>query len=150
MRALGGRVARAIARGGGTIFLYGGLGAGKTTFVRGLLRRLGHEGAVRSPTFTLVESYTLDALRIHHLDLYRLASREELEYLGVRELIDEEALCLIEWPERGAEGWIRPDLRIRIEIQGTAREVWVEAPTSRGRAVIRHIMAGRLRRDSGE
>lgn len=145
MRALGGRFAEATAREGGTIFLYGALGAGKTAFVRGFLRPLGYEGPVRSPTFTLVESYTLGALRIHHLDLYRLAGREELEYLGVRDLIDEAALCLIEWPERGAEEWIHPDIVIRIGMKGSARELRVEAPTPWGRSVVGRLKIGRPR-----
>ncbi len=139
MRALGARIARALARPGGTVFLYGGLGAGKTTLVRGLLRQLGHRGAVRSPTFTLIESYSLGARQIHHLDLYRLAGREELEALGLRDLLDGKALCLIEWPERGAEAWVPPDLLLRIEMIGTTRAVWIEARSPWGREVARHV-----------
>lgn len=139
MQALGDRFGRAIIQGGGTFFLYGELGAGKTTFVRGLLRQLGHEGAVRSPTFTLIESYTLGRHRIHHLDLYRLSGRDALEDLGVRDLVDGEALCFIEWPERGAEGWVRPDIVLRIGVSGGTREVLVEAQTPWGRAILGRV-----------
>ena len=113
-----------LARGtGGLIFLEGDLGAGKTTLVRGLLRGLGHRGPVRSPTYTLVESFELPAARIHHLDLYRLADAEELEYLGIRDLLDGDSLVLVEWPERGAGVLPEPDLSVRIAQHGSGRRI---------------------------
>lgn len=110
-RALAGRL-----RGQtGLVFLHGDLGAGKTTLVRGLLRGLGHQGAVRSPTYTLIEPYETGEQHIYHLDLYRLGDPEELEYLGLRDLLDGEGLLLVEWPERGAGVLPEPELIIEIE-----------------------------------
>jgi tRNA threonylcarbamoyladenosine biosynthesis protein TsaE len=103
------------------IHLRGPLGAGKTTFVRGLLRGLGHEGTVRSPTFTLVEPYVLSGMTLLHLDLYRLADPDELDYLGLHDYGDDSVLWLVEWPERGA-GWLpKPDLSLQLELVGNGR-----------------------------
>lgn len=100
MEALGASLAAQL-RAPIVVGLEGSLGAGKTTLVRGFLRGLGHAGAVRSPTYTLVETYAFDGTVVHHLDLYRLADPEELENLGVRDLADHAAIWLVEWPERG-------------------------------------------------
>lgn len=105
------------------VYLQGDLGAGKTTLVRGALRALGYEGAVRSPTYTLLERYELDGLVIVHFDLYRLADPEELHALGLRELLEEAAMLFFEWPERG-EGLLPPaTLTLRFDLEGDGRRV---------------------------
>ncbi len=132
--AFGARLA-ACCQGGLLVFLRGELGTGKTTLVRGLLRALGHSTAVKSPTYTLVESYQLPALQVHHLDLYRLTSAEELEWLGIRDLLTVDAACLIEWPERGAGVLPPADLEVTLSYQGAGRRVAVRALSDAGRQV---------------
>lgn len=121
----------------GVIYLTGDLGAGKTTFTRGFLRALGVTGAVRSPTYTLVEIYELGALTALHLDLYRLSDPAELDNLGLREWAAKGHLWLIEWPERGSDRLPGADLVVKlaagegghdIELgaQGTLGPAWLE------------------------
>jgi tRNA threonylcarbamoyladenosine biosynthesis protein TsaE len=112
--ALGAALAERFADGG-IVTLSGDLGAGKTTLVRGLLRAMGHAGRVKSPSYGLIESYRIEGRDVHHLDLYRLGHGEEIEYLGLEDLLTPGSLLLIEWPERGA-GWLPPvDWRVRID-----------------------------------
>jgi len=132
MQALGKRLA-SVCQGGGVIYLEGDLGTGKTTLVRGLLRALGHEGAVKSPTFTIVEPYTIQGKNIYHFDLYRLSDPEELEYMGGRDYFARENLCLVEWPDKGGEMLPPVDLLLRLSHAGTAREVDISAATENGR-----------------
>lgn len=134
--ALGAALAAACGGGAALIGLEGDLGAGKTTTTRGFLHALGHRGAVKSPTYTLVEPYAIGGRRIYHLDLYRVADPAELEYLGLREMLAEDAVLLIEWPERGA-GWLPPaDLRLRILHRPIGRSVEISAVTPRGEAML--------------
>lgn len=134
---LGAALGPAALDAGLVVFLEGPLGAGKTTLVRGLLRGLGHRGAVRSPTYTLVEGYPLGAgKQVLHLDLYRLADPEELEYLGVRELDAPDQLVLIEWAERGGERLPRADLRLALAVAGEGRQASLTALTPAGEAVL--------------
>ena len=120
-----------------TIFLQGDLGAGKTTFARGFINKLGHRGNVKSPTFTLVETYELDATRLYHFDLYRLKDPLELEYIGVREIMGEEdVMCLIEWPEKGGDLLPEADLVIRLEYEDTVRRVQCQANSTKGQMII--------------
>ncbi|NIR61551.1 MAG: tRNA (adenosine(37)-N6)-threonylcarbamoyltransferase complex ATPase subunit type 1 TsaE [Gammaproteobacteria bacterium] len=138
MRALGGRLARACA-GGELIFLQGELGVGKTTLVRGFLRARGHGGTVKSPTYALLEPYALPSGAVYHLDLYRLSDPEELEYLGLRELLAGDAVCLVEWPERGGDRLPAPDLRVVMAYAGESRRVALQAGSARGRAVLERL-----------
>lgn len=118
----GGMLARACA-GNGIVFLHGDLGMGKTTLCRGVLTSLGHTGRVKSPTYTLVEPYELTAYTVYHFDLYRLADPEELEFMGIRDYLDQRALSLIEWPEKGAGILPEADLQIFFEVAGSGRDV---------------------------
>lgn len=135
MEALGIRLA-ALCRPGMRIHLQGELGAGKTTLARGILHGLGYQGSVKSPTYTLVEPYLIDNKRIYHFDLYRIADPEELEAIGLRDYLDGDSLCLVEWPERAAAFLGEPDLLISIAIEGTGRVVTLTACSAPGRAVL--------------
>lgn len=118
------------------VALSGPLGAGKTTLVRGLLRALGHEGAVRSPTYTMVERYPLAGATVQHFDLYRLADPAELEEMGIRDYFAEPALRLVEWPERAGDVLGTPDLHVVLELWGDARRARLEALTDAGVAAL--------------
>jgi len=135
MEALGARMAE-VCRRGAVIHLSGELGAGKTTLVRGLLRVLGHTGTVKSPTYTLMESYELGPLTVAHVDLYRINAGAELDYLDLRERMRPGALCLIEWPERGADYLPAPDLHVRIDYTEESRRVTLHAATPHGATLL--------------
>jgi len=103
------------------VFLQGDLGAGKTTMVRGFLRAAGFTGAVKSPTYNLVEEYSIGGRKIFHFDLYRLADPEELEWIGINDYFDEECVCFIEWPDKGKGFLPKPDRIITLSAEGTGR-----------------------------
>lgn len=125
---------------GSVIFLQGDLGAGKTTLVRGFLQALGYQGNVKSPTYTLVEPYTVNGQQIYHFDLYRLGEPDELEYAGGRDYFDGESICLIEWPEK-AEGYLpAADLRCELSYQvldgQQGRQCLLHAGSEKGQKII--------------
>jgi tRNA threonylcarbamoyladenosine biosynthesis protein TsaE len=132
LAACAARLAAALHEGG-VIHLVGELGAGKTTFARALLRALGAEGRIKSPTYSLVESYRVGGFEAHHLDLYRIASAGELEWLGLDELAAPGTLLLIEWPERGAGVVPAADLSLEFAHAGVRRNLEARALTARGR-----------------
>ncbi|QFT84231.1 tRNA threonylcarbamoyladenosine biosynthesis protein TsaE [Halomonas sp. THAF12] len=138
--AFGESLGRALG-GHGLLFLEGELGAGKTTLTRGILRAYGHRGAVKSPTYTLVEPYELETVRVNHFDLYRLGDPEELEFIGGRDLLADDALCVIEWPARG-EGWLpTPDLTVTLSLDGEGRRATLVAGSDHGRALLERLAA---------
>ncbi len=135
--AFGRRLARACAGRGLVIYLHGDLGAGKTSLARAVLMALDAGERIKSPTYSLIEPYTLaDARPAWHLDLYRIADPGELEWLGLDALYEPEALVLVEWPERGAGALPAPDLDVSLEHRGEARALRITASGERGRAVL--------------
>jgi tRNA threonylcarbamoyladenosine biosynthesis protein TsaE len=118
------------------VYLYGDLGAGKTTLTRGFVRGMGHQGKVKSPTYTLVEPYDLDDWQVYHFDLYRLADPEELEYMGIRDYFNDNCCSFIEWPEKGAGFIVKADLHINLAYSSEQREIELTAQTPWGDKIL--------------
>ena len=125
-----GRALAATRPGNAVVFLQGDLGAGKSTLARVLLRALGVQGAIRSPTYTLIERYPVEGGEAWHLDLYRIGNAGELDFLGLDEATA--TLWLVEWPERGSAGLPAPDLRIELAVQGQGRSALIQALSPTG------------------
>lgn len=125
--ALGAALAQMVPFGC-VVYLEGQLGAGKTTLVRGWLQALGHQGAVKSPTYTLVEPYQWQGKELYHFDLYRLGDAEELEFMGIRDYFHSNSLCFIEWPERGEGVLPAADLIISLEVGSSTRVARLSGP----------------------
>lgn len=134
-RELGAQLAQLCPETLFTIHLEGDLGAGKTTLSRGLLQALGHQGKVKSPTYTLVEQYDFPTRTVFHFDLYRVVDPEELDYLGLDDYFSNNSLCLIEWANKGSEHLPNPDLIIEISYQNHARIATVNALSTLGEKV---------------
>lgn len=121
------------------IYIHGDLGAGKTTLVRSMLFALGHSGAAKSPTYTLVEPYQINAITINHFDLYRLADPAELEYIGIRDYINSHSICIFEWADKGV-GYVPPaDIDITLQFTANGRKAIVVAKTNMGQAVLQEL-----------
>lgn len=142
-RAIGARLAGAVLAADPSepllITLSGELGAGKTTLVAGLLAALGHPGPVRSPTYSLIEPYRLADRDIHHCDLYRLRDPDELEDLGIRDLLTPRAVLLVEWPERAGDRLHAPDVALLLRYSEAGRVVALTASSAVGKAVLAEL-----------
>jgi tRNA threonylcarbamoyladenosine biosynthesis protein TsaE len=128
------------ATAGGRIYLHGDLGAGKTTLTRGLMRGYGYAGAVKSPTYTLVEPYEFSRYNIYHFDLYRLSDPDEVEFLGVSDYFESHNLCLIEWPENGGSQLPGADLVINLSIENQGRRLHWQANSKRGQEIAERLL----------
>ena len=141
MVSLGTSLAEATG-GEAIIYLQGNLGAGKTTLCRGILRHFGHKGAVKSPTYTLVEPYQVNGQQIYHFDLYRLADPEELEFIGGRDYFAEAGICLIEWPCRGEGALPEADLEVKLDYNLPGRKATIVAGTAKGATMLARMREG--------
>lgn len=139
MVAVGGALAAASVPGL-IVFLEGDLGMGKTTLARGFVQACGHTGAVKSPTYTIVEPYELADISLYHLDLYRLTDPEELELMGIRDYFGENSVCLVEWPSRGLGVLPQADIVVVIKSEGSGRRLALEAATDQGRLVLAQLV----------
>ena len=134
---LGAEIARAL-HPGLIIFLHGELGTGKTTFARGILRGLGYQGKVKSPTYNLIELYKISRLYLYHFDLYRFEDPTEWEDTGFREYFNPASICVVEWPQK-AEGLLPPaDLTFLFRLSDTGRIVEIKADTQAGELCLTH------------
>jgi len=121
------------------VYLNGDLGAGKTTLTRGFVKEMGHQGNVKSPTYTLVEPYELSPWQVYHFDLYRLADPEELEFMGIRDYFNESSCSFIEWPEKGYGMLAAADLVIDMVYQGEQRVISLTAQNEVGSKILKQL-----------
>jgi tRNA threonylcarbamoyladenosine biosynthesis protein TsaE len=122
-----------------SLFLYGDLGAGKTTLTRGFLRGLGYADRVKSPTYTLVEPYEIGAQKVFHFDLYRLQDSSELEFIGLQDYFIPQAICLVEWPQKAEELLPQPDVSCYIMTSTTGRQIRLEASSPHGHQILERL-----------
>jgi tRNA threonylcarbamoyladenosine biosynthesis protein TsaE len=138
-RALGARLAGAIVPGL-SLYLHGDLGSGKTTLARGLLRGLGYAGRVKSPTYALVELYTVSRLHLYHFDFYRFHEPKEWRDAGFSEYFNANSVCLVEWPEKAGGLLPAADLDIVLEFTGDGRDVTLSTGSDDGKACLHRLM----------
>ena len=124
---------------GGRVHLLGELGAGKTTLTRGILRGYGYEGAVKSPTYTLVEPYQFDQCHIYHFDFYRLTNPEEVDYLGIEDHFLDTNLCVIEWADKVADAIPPADLIILLQTDGAGRRLHCQTNSEKGEVIAKRL-----------
>jgi tRNA threonylcarbamoyladenosine biosynthesis protein TsaE len=136
--ALGVALAQGL-RPGMVIYLSGDLGAGKTTLARGVLRGLGITERVKSPTFTLLELYTISSLYLYHFDFYRFNRSDDWADAGFREYFNSESVCLVEWPEKAGGQLPAPDVKIEMEVDGSGRSVTISAHTEAGNNCLKRL-----------
>ena len=133
--ALGAALAHVLAPGL-QVWLQGNLGTGKTTLTRGLLRGLGHEGKVKSPTYTLIEPYVVSSLNLYHFDFYRFTSPDEYLDAGLDEYFAGEGVCIVEWPDKASPHLPSPDVEIVLRAGESGRDVAISANTEAGRTCV--------------
>tara|TARA_B100000795_G_C22630149_1_gene372306 strand:- start:247 stop:705 length:459 start_codon:yes stop_codon:yes gene_type:complete len=121
------------------IFLKGDLGAGKTTLARGIIKGLGHDGSVKSPTYSLIEQYEFDVFTLNHFDLYRFISPNEWNSSGFQEYINSHEVTLIEWPEKSAEFLPKPDLEIKLSYKNEGRIAYINSFTEKGNKCLENL-----------
>lgn len=138
--AAGAKLATSVSAGL-TIYLHGDLGAGKTTFVRGLLHGLGHQGKVKSPTYTLVEPYVISRFNIYHFDLYRFVDPEEWDAAGFRDYFNLQSLCLVEWPEKAGDLIPQADMDVTLTIEKDGRMLNIRANSEQARQCLDALVA---------
>lgn len=136
---LGEQIARLCPSQQFTIHLEGELGAGKTTLTRGFLHQLGHQGNVKSPTYTLVERYDLNQRTVFHFDLYRLADPEELDYLGLDDYLSHNSICIIEWASQGGEYLPQPDINITLHYHNHSRQALISPLSNAGKELCEQL-----------
>ena len=136
--AIGAKVASYL-KGGEVIYLKGELGTGKTTLVRGALNKLGFVGNVKSPTYTIVEPYSIDNHVVYHFDLYRLNDPEELESLGIRDYCDGQSICFFEWPEKGGNLLPNADINLELTYLENIREVEFTSKSDVGKTILKQL-----------
>ena len=117
------------------IWLEGDLGAGKTTFARGLIHALGYKGRVKSPTYGLLEQYQFASVQVLHMDLYRISDPGELEFLGLEDLLDDSSVLLVEWPDRGGQWLPEPDFIFNFVYAADGRDLHWTACTQAAQAI---------------
>jgi tRNA threonylcarbamoyladenosine biosynthesis protein TsaE len=121
------------------VYLIGNLGAGKTTFVRAFIRALGYSGRVKSPTYGLMERYDFQSFKCLHLDLYRLENEAELDFLALRDLLDEHTVLLVEWPDRGGKSLPPADVELKFSESITQRSLSLVPASLRGESVVARL-----------